>query len=73
LPYLVEELDGGALVAFVEDLEHSDSGAVVDGSELVEALPGPRNALRGFSITWVATASRPIRPMRAGHRRRPIC
>ena len=45
LPHLVKELDGGPLVASVEDFEHSDSGAIVDGGELIEALLRQGNAL----------------------------
>ena len=40
---IVEELDGGLLVAFRIDAQHPESGAVVDGGELVEAFPGPTN------------------------------
>jgi hypothetical protein len=40
---VVEELDGGLLIASRVDPEHSQAGAVVDGGELVEAFPGSSN------------------------------
>jgi len=47
---LVDELDGGRLIAGVVDLEHPDAGAVVDGRELVETLPGARDALEELHV-----------------------
>ena len=38
---IVEELDGGLLVAFRVDAQHPEPGAVVDGGELVETFPSP--------------------------------
>ena len=60
------------LVARVEDLEHADARAVVDGRELVEALPAARNALEELHIhlqamprlrLLVALPAPPSRPM----------
>jgi hypothetical protein len=49
-PYLVHELDRRRLVAAVVDLEHPDAGAIVDGSELVEATSGARDALEELDV-----------------------
>src|SRR4029453_14616865 len=39
LQQVVEELDGGLLVATVIDAQHAEPGAVVDGGELVVLAP----------------------------------
>ena len=39
LQEVVEELDGGLLVAPVIDAQHAQAGAVVDGGELVVLAP----------------------------------
>ena len=47
---LIEEPDCGALIAPIVDLEDAYPGAVVDGSELVEALAGPWNLIRASRL-----------------------
>ena len=47
---VVDELDGRALVARVVHLEHPNARAIVDGGELIEPLPGARNALEELHV-----------------------
>jgi hypothetical protein len=53
---VVNEADGSRLVTRVEDLQHADAGAVIDGRELVEAPPTPGNALEKLHIHLQAMA-----------------
>ena len=47
---LVEKSDRRALITGVEDLEHADTGAVVDGRELIEPLAGTGDALEELHV-----------------------
>jgi hypothetical protein len=47
---LVNELDRRALVAGVVDLEHADPGTIIDGGELIQALPRSGNPLEELHI-----------------------
>lgn len=49
LSNLVQELDCRALVAGIVDLQYSDTGAVVDRSERIEPLTGPKGCAQGTS------------------------
>src|SRR5262245_16612284 len=48
--YLVDEQPGRPLVACVVDLQDANSGAVVDGRELIQAAPGPRDPLKELHV-----------------------
>ena len=50
LPNLVQETDCRALVAGIIDLQYSDTGAVVDGGELIEPFPRPRDAFEELHV-----------------------
>jgi hypothetical protein len=39
---LVQEVDGRALLAVIVNLQYPDTGAVIDGGELIQALTRPR-------------------------------
>lgn len=47
---LVHEADGGGLAAAIVDLEHPDTGAVVDSRELIQALAGACDPLQELHI-----------------------
>ena len=47
---IVDEANGCRLVARVEDLQHTDAGAVIDRRELIEALATPGNTLKKLHI-----------------------
>src|SRR6516164_5563899 len=49
-PHLVNELDGRALIAPVIDLQHANSGAIVDGGELIEPPPRAGDALQELHV-----------------------
>ncbi len=48
--YFVDELNRRRLVAPFVDLEHPDTGAIVDGCKLMEAAPGARDALEDLYV-----------------------
>ena len=56
LPNAVKEADYGALVAGIIDLQNSDPGAIVDGSELIKALCRTRDALEELHVHLQAVA-----------------
>src|SRR5215831_12737726 len=47
---IVDEADGRGLVAGIEDFEHADTRAIVDGRELVEAFPAAWNPLQKLHV-----------------------
>src|SRR5262249_29259059 len=47
---LVSEANGRGLRARVVDLEYPNSGAIIDGRELVEPLPAPGDALEELHV-----------------------
>ena len=49
---VVEELDGGLLVAAGVDAQHPETGAVVDGGELVEPFAGSPTGVMNLTSTW---------------------
>src|SRR5688572_21326440 len=47
---LVDESNSGALIARVVDFQNSNSSAVIDGGELIQALPSSGNTLEKLHV-----------------------
>jgi hypothetical protein len=47
---LVQESNGCALIAGIVDIQDSDTGAIVDGSELIQPFSRPRDALEELHV-----------------------
>src|SRR4029450_12220606 len=47
---IIDELDGGALVAGVEDFEHANPRAIVDRRELIEPAATARDSLEELHV-----------------------
>jgi hypothetical protein len=50
LSNLVQEADGRALLAGIVNLQYPDTGAIIDGGELIQALTRPRDALKELHV-----------------------
>jgi hypothetical protein len=56
VPDVVDESDGGALVARVVDLQHANPGAIVNGGELIEPLAGAGDPLEELHVQLESVA-----------------